>query len=174
MIKKKVYFLISLLAFAIVSSCSSDDNKQLLENQIEIDGRVYTINGGFIDGDHELSEDYVWDFNSIITLYGGGIDYDPAARKFIGKGWVLQMRMHSGVHGLELGNYTYSESGARLTFNESFYTTNFDVNSDENQIEAFIVSGKVSVDRENEYIINFHLVDSNNKEIRGFSRHYMF
>lgn len=171
--KITIQLLLLCVTFIGINSCSKDDDSVYV-NTMEIDGSFHNINGGFIDGDHELNDDLTWDFASIITLYGDGIDYDPRLRRMTGKGFVIRMKMSSNIHGLALGDYAYSESGDPLTFNECFYSRNFDVDSDQNQIEGIIVSGNISVDKDNKHIIRFNLVDDAGRTIVGHSEHYMF
>ncbi|WP_299441256.1 hypothetical protein [uncultured Aquimarina sp.] len=171
--KKRIQLILVLLSVIVLSSCNKDDDS-VLENTMEIDGQLHYINGGFIDGAHVLNDDLTWDFASIITLYGDGINYDPRLARFTGRGFVIRMKMHSSIHGLQLGNYSYSESGEPLTFNEAGYTTNFDVDSDQNELDAIIVSGSMSVARQNEHTIHFNLTDSEGRKIIGHSEYYMF
>lgn len=167
------YTVLVLVVFCI--SCTKDEEKALLENMIMVDGLVYTVYGGFIDGDHTLQEvdgEYIWDFDSILTLLGEryGTDvYGETKREFL----YLQIRMHSDIHGLASGEYTYSENGNPLSFNPGLYTTSFDLGSNQNIAEGIIVSGSVSVDRYNGDVILIDVVDHNGIKIRGNSTNYL-
>ncbi|MHA7060246.1 hypothetical protein ACWGOQ_0023695 [Aquimarina sp. M1] len=163
--KRILKFVLVVVTMAIVTSCNKDD-ESVSPNTVMVNETFYTLNGGLLDRKIEWQGDKYFRVFDMV-LYGGGIERTGSS--FRGKGVIVVARMY--VTGLENymddGHYVFGVTPKPLTFSRVGYSTNFDVNSSENDALIPLDSGSMDVVWDNQHKISFDIRNNNGDVIRG-------
>lgn len=170
---KNLSFFALLLAFScafIVTSCDNDDDEpDVQDNVLVVDGTTYQLDNGFFEN---LSD-------SPFSSGNGGFDFDvsllsssiqlDADNFYTGTGSGINFYFFSASEDqLEAGTYIYTDSGEALTLDDAVYYEEFDFASASAGNVGESVSGIVTVEIiGSETRFEWDLTSADNKSITG-------
>ena len=163
-------FLIAslLLSVFFFNSCEKDKEPSNEEpsNYFSYDGENYVLNQGFIEEFGE-NEDGSYDFD--IVLVSPTIQYIPSDAELSGIGDIVYLDLNtSSANGLVSGSYNFSSERGEFTFVDGGIVIKGDVSTEEAEIEAEIVGGKINVLVVDDITtLDFDLTTRTNKNVKG-------
>ena len=171
-IERKILTII-LLSLIIFAGCKKDKKESSFNNYINYDGKMYSIDKGFLEnwgkwsmeGDNNVDLTLVSNSIGVVEV-GGEID------EFTGTGNGIGIYMYSTIStGLDEGNYVYDEDATEVagTFEYANVVINYNIEDEEGDVDQDIEGGTVTVTRTGDtYEILLDLTDEDGIKVTGY------
>lgn len=174
--KNIMKLLIGVLVIStVLISCKKDDDEKEAKNFLKIGDTEYDLSAGILEN-YGASDIDGWyrGYNTDLTLYSKGLTIQLEDNDFdlLGKGHGIFFEMFS-TDGNVLDNTEYTFTSVDPcpigTFDDGAYIINYNSETEDNEYEGEIVSGKVAVSvKEGEYKITINCIGKSGIKITGF------